>query len=264
MTIFSLAETLSQLNHFSTRDLLMGKGAVMRKVASLLVGILCKVFVPLHADTQETQWKKHMDAADEAYRQGHYGDAEKSIKAALKEAERFGPQDLRLGTTLNNLASLYEAQGKYAEAEPLDKRALAIEEKALGPEDPYVAIIGLNNLAELYHQQGKYAEAEPLHKRSLSILEKALGPEHPIMAKSLNNLGLVYTAQGKYAEAEPLYKRSLAIREKTLGPEHPSVASALENYAVLLRKTNREAEAAKLEARAKAIRAMHPQKNPAK
>ena len=237
---------------------------MMRKVASQLVGILCKVFVPLHADTQETQWKVHMDAADEANRQGHYGDAEKSIKAALKEAERFGPQDLRLGTTLNTLASLYEAQGKYAEAEPLDKRALAIDEKALGPEDPYVAIIDLNNLAELYHQQSKYAEAEPLYKRSLSILEKALGPEHPIMAKSLNNLGLVYTAQGKYAEAEPLHKRALAIREKALGPEHPDLATSLGNYAMLLGKTNRGGEAAKLEARAKAIRAKHAKENPAK
>ena len=264
MTIFSLAETLSKPNLFSTRDLLMGKGAVMRKVASLLVGILCKVFVPLHADTQETQWKKHMDAADEAYRQGHYGDAEKSIKAALKKAERFGPQDLRLGTTLNNLASLYEAQGKYAEAEPLDKRALAIEEKALGPEDPYVAIIGLNNLAELYHQQGKYAEAEPLYKRSLSILEKALGPEHPIMAKSLNNLGLVYTAQGKYAEAEPLHKRALAIREKALGPEHLTVAASLSSLANLYLNLGKYSQAEPLIQRAREIRAKHAQENPTK
>ena len=53
-----------------------------RKVAWLLVGILFMVFVPLRADTQETQWKKHMDAALEAHRQGYYGDAEKSMEAA--------------------------------------------------------------------------------------------------------------------------------------------------------------------------------------
>ncbi len=53
-----------------------------------------------------------------------------------------------MATNLNNLANLYHAQGKYAEAEPLYKRALAIVEKALGPEHPHVAA-RLNNLAQL-------------------------------------------------------------------------------------------------------------------
>ena len=42
--------------------------------------------------------------------------------------------------SLNNLAHLYRAQGRYADAEPLYKRALAIREKALGPDHPDVAI----------------------------------------------------------------------------------------------------------------------------
>ena len=51
--------------------------------------------------------------------------------------------------SLNNLAELYRYQGRYAEAEPLYKRSLAIREKALGPDHPDVAI-SLNNLASLY------------------------------------------------------------------------------------------------------------------
>ncbi len=51
--------------------------------------------------------------------------------------------------SLNNLADLYQKQGRYADAEPLYKRALAIREKALGPNHPDVAS-SLNNLAELY------------------------------------------------------------------------------------------------------------------
>ena len=75
-----------------------------------------------------------------------------------------------MATSLNNLALLYDNQGKYAEAEPLYQRSLAIWEKALGPEHPNVAA-SLNNLAFLYNNQGKYAEAEPLHKRALAIME---------------------------------------------------------------------------------------------
>ena len=71
-------------------------------------------------------------------------------------------------TSLNNLAVLYSDQGRYADAEPLYKRALAIREKALGPDHPDVAT-SLNNLAALYNDQGRYADAEPLYKRSLAI-----------------------------------------------------------------------------------------------
>jgi hypothetical protein len=54
--------------------------------------------------------------------------------------------------SLNNLAVLYNAQGRYAQAEPLFKRSLAIRVKALGPDHPDVAT-SQNNLAALYNAQ---------------------------------------------------------------------------------------------------------------
>jgi len=61
-------------------------------------------------------------------------------KEALKVAENtFGPDHPRVATSLNNLGEVYGAQGRYAEAEPLYKRALAILEEALGSEHPEVA-----------------------------------------------------------------------------------------------------------------------------
>ena len=69
--------------------------------------------------------------------------------------------------SLNNLAGLYQAQGRYAEAEPLYKRSLAINEKALGPDHPDVAL-SLNNLAELYRAQSRYADALPIVQRTIS------------------------------------------------------------------------------------------------
>ncbi len=169
---------------------------------------------------QRGSWKSYGKAGGKAYQKGNYPEAEKQFAAALKEAEGFGPQDPRVAVSLTNLAALYYNQGKYTEAEPLYKRALAIVEKTLGPEHPRVAT-GLNNLAALYDAQGKYAEAEPLYKRALGINEKAFGFDHPEVATNLNNLAEVYRAQGKHAEAEPLYQRSWAIAEKALGPGAP-------------------------------------------
>jgi tetratricopeptide (TPR) repeat protein len=72
-------------------------------------------------------------------------------------------------------------EGKYAEAEPPYKRALDIDEQALGSDHPRVAT-DLNNLAQLYNKQGKYSEAGPLYRRALDIRELALGPDHPDVA----------------------------------------------------------------------------------
>ncbi len=53
------------------------------------------------------------------------------------------------------------AQGRYADAEPLYKRALAIHEKVLGPEHPLVAQ-SLENYAILLRKTGRDIAAQNL------------------------------------------------------------------------------------------------------
>ena len=63
-----------------------------------------------------------------------------------------------VATSLNNLAGLYDNQGRYSEAEPLYIDALALRKRLLGDDHPAVAS-SLNNLAGLYKNQGRYSEA---------------------------------------------------------------------------------------------------------
>ena len=123
----------------------------MREMPKLfqLVVPLCVVLVSTQACAQ-SRWETNTAAGYEAYEQGDYAEAEKAWSAALQEAEKFGPEDPRMPTSLNNLATVYQAQGKYAEAEPLLKRALAIDQKALDPEHPDT-VISLSNLAVLHY-----------------------------------------------------------------------------------------------------------------
>jgi len=58
----------------------------------------------------------------------------------------LGPEHPDTAQGLNNLGSVLAAQGRYADAEPLYRRALAIWEKVLGPEHPDTST-GLNDLA---------------------------------------------------------------------------------------------------------------------
>ena len=179
--------------------------------------------------------------SDCCYYLGDYPGGIGYANTALAVAETQN-NTLMLATSLNNLAGLYELQGRYSEAEPLLKRSLLIREQQLGADHPDTAE-SLNNLAGLYESQGRYSEAEPLYKRSLLIKEEQLGADHPDTATSLNNLAGLYQAQGQYSEAEPLYKRSLSIYEEQLGADHPSTAASLNNLAELYRLQGRYSEA---------------------
>jgi hypothetical protein len=70
--------------------------------------------------------------------------------------------------SLNNLATVYRAQGKLDLAESSYKRVLELREAALGPDHPDV-VASLNSLAELYTSLRRFDEAEPLLIRALEI-----------------------------------------------------------------------------------------------
>jgi len=67
------------------------------------------------------------------------------------------------GNLLNNLGYYLYDRAQYVEAELLYQLSIAIGEKTLGPEHPWLATF-INNLENLYRDQGKYEEAEPLYQ----------------------------------------------------------------------------------------------------
>ena len=107
--------------------------------------------------------QEDVDAADEL---------ERTLSEALREAEVFGPDDPRVARALNDLGVFYYRANRDAEAEPLHKRALEIQENTLGRTHPDV-VQTLHNLAALYYAQSRFAESEALLKRALEILKEA-------------------------------------------------------------------------------------------
>jgi tetratricopeptide (TPR) repeat protein len=133
-------------------------------------------------------------------------------------------------------------RGEYPAAELLLARALAIREKAIGPEHADVAE-SITGLAIVYMEQGRYTKGELLFRRALAIREKAFGPEHPEFARSLSHVAIALSEQRRFAEAEPLHKRALAIQENALGPDDLRVAHCLANLAEMCREQGRYDEA---------------------
>lgn len=111
------------------------------------------------AAADEARWAEHIRTAGAALCRGDYREAERQTEAAVEAAEAFGEQDWRFVITLEKLAGLYRAQGRYNDAAPLYLRLLVIDEKALGARHPNVTA-RVNDMAALYRAQGRNDEAE--------------------------------------------------------------------------------------------------------
>ncbi len=124
------------------------------KTRWLLGGLLCLALLPAFAHAQSPERM------------------EEFRKALQKEIERkFGPDSPATAFILNRQAGHYRAQGRYAEAEPLYLRALAIWEKSLGPDLLYEAL-SLENYATLLRETGRQVEATKLEARAKAIRAK--------------------------------------------------------------------------------------------
>ncbi|MCS7078228.1 MAG: CHAT domain-containing protein [Bacteroidia bacterium] len=161
-----------------------------------------------------------------------------SIWSKEKNAQKYS-------NACNNLAILYQQQGKYIEAEILLKESKQIDTKILGTYNSEYATV-CDNLGLLYLDMGRLTEAECLFKESMQIRTKILGKEHIDYATSCNNLALLYHIQAKYSDAEILYKEAQKIRAKNLGKKHPLYASSCNNLAELYKEQGRYEEAEQL------------------
>ena len=153
---------------------------------------------------------------------------------------------------LNRVGRYFYGRADHAQAEPCFREALAIDEKARGPQHPSTAT-SLSYLALVRRDQGDLA-AQPLFERALVIREKALGPEHPDTASSSNNLALVLRTKAISPRRNRSSSARWAIDEKARGPEHPDTAMSLNNPRSVLQDQGDLAAAQPLFERALAIR----------
>jgi tetratricopeptide (TPR) repeat protein len=171
------------------------------------------------------------------------------LAAALPASKRAA---LAAAPAIIAKAEVLYNSGKYAEATPLLRQALAVYKEALGPKHPRTATVG-NDLAENLRAQGKAREAEAQARQVLAVREELLGPQHPETAQSLNNLALNLYSQGRAREAEPVWRKALAIYVAVLGPRDPDTARSYNNLAGNLDAQGRPQEAEALFRKALAI-----------
>jgi tetratricopeptide (TPR) repeat protein len=180
---------------------------------------------------------------------------------------------------------MLQAEGRFAEAEPLFRQSNEQLARVLGPQHPYTidalanygrflrrrgdpaaeqvlrdvlarnlsvrgtdhALVGNSrvNLAIELHDAGKLDDAESEFRAALATFESALPRDHPYRAAALAGLGRVLVDRGRAREAEPLLRESLEIAIKAL-PRSPLLAVMRVSLGSALVQTGAYAEAAPL------------------
>src|SRR5262249_285500 len=127
------------------------------------------------------------------------------------------------GAWLSIEGLVLQDMGKLPEAEAAYDRAVAIGEKALGPDHPDFARL-LVNRAGLYEAKHDLPKAKVAYEHATAAIEKALGADHPDSVSALYDMAIVLDELGDFTQALALNEHALASREATLGPDHPYVA----------------------------------------
>jgi len=131
---------------------------------------------------------------------------------------QLGTDHPDVAQSLNNLAVLYESQGRYNDAEPLFLQSLEIRKRQLGTDHPDVAQ-SLNNLAVLYESQGKYLEAEDLAKQALIIYQNRLGNEHPNTQNAAVTVKMLYVMRLLHCNKKTLIDILQTLAQQATLPE---------------------------------------------
>ena len=98
------------------------------------------------------------------------------------------------------------------------RRALEIQEKALGPDDPALGTT-LRDFGHLLERRGDLTKAEEIDLRALAILEKAPGRTRLLAGDVLNNLGVIYIGRRDYQRAGEYLERALPLMEAFSGAD---------------------------------------------
>jgi tetratricopeptide (TPR) repeat protein len=161
-------------------------------------------------------------------------EAEEALLASVDRAESGG-DDAMLANAVRNLAMLYQTLARYSEARPLQERALALRESALGRDHADV-LQSLADLALIDIAEGKVATAEQRYERILATQRRLYGRAAPQTAITVNSLARLHASRGDLRRAVGLYRDELAILETVNGTDSIRLVSTLTTLADLERR----------------------------
>jgi tetratricopeptide (TPR) repeat protein len=167
-------------------------------------------------------------------------------RAAARITGRFDRQPEVEAAIRDTIGQTYLDLGLYPEARKQLERALELEERVMGAEDPKT-LKTISRLAHSASLQSKWTEAENLYSQAVRGQRRVLGPEHADTLSSMSTLADVYRWEGKYAQAESLFNQVLPIQRRVLGAEHRDVLYSMSGLGTVYSRQGKYIQAERLQ-----------------
>jgi serine/threonine-protein kinase len=159
-------------------------------------------------DSMAIAGRLHTEASDLLQR-GRPVEAMALFQATLDiVSARLPPEDPIRLVVRNNLASALSAMGEVAQAESLQRAALAQTLK--GEVSPDAKGGAYERLALTLAREGKFEEAGRLEREALTLLERGLAPDNPLIGNAQRNLAIILGRLGREQEGLALLDSAIA------------------------------------------------------
>ncbi len=172
----------------------------------------CSSITPFNYTQEAELWEEYRLTAYQSLKNQKDEESIKLFEKALKQAEKFGKNDARVATSLQELADLYLAKQNYSEANKLYIRSASIyeqlwneteaQDKSMSGRGQDLASV-LDKQASCCEQQGEFKMAEECYKKAIKIARLDVSPAR-LYKKLVTNYKNFLTQQNRKEEAQQL------------------------------------------------------------
>ena len=173
-------------------------------------------------------------------------------RAAQRTQGKFDKQPEVEAAIRFTIGDSYEDLALYTQARKQLARALELQRRVLGPDDPKT-LATLEDLAWATSGEGKFADAEALFVQSLNADRRVLGAENRSTLHCMYGLAGVYLRESKYTLSEQLYQKALGLVRRVLGAEDPLTLRTMAYLADAFAEDGKYAEAEEMSEQALTI-----------
>ncbi|WP_326664329.1 tetratricopeptide repeat protein [Streptomyces canus] len=193
---------------------------------------------------------------------GSYPAALELAKAGERHTQRLDQDHFAAIDLQYWQAAAHRFLGNAAEAEPLFREVLQVQERVLGSDHPDT-LTTRHDIARAVAERGDTAEAERLYREVLQVRERVLGSDHPNTLTTRHEIARMVARRGDTAESERLHRELLQVRERVLGSDHPNTLTTRHDIARVVAERGDTAESERLfrevlQARERVLGSDHP------
>jgi serine/threonine-protein kinase len=221
----------------------LGLAARAEPLAGEALAIRSRLYGPADLRTAEAREQQALLAAD----QGRLPEAERLMRGVQAvRARRLAADDTLMGATHAELARIFQAAGRWDEAEHAVRAALAIDRRN-GASRLQLAD-HLELLANVLRLRGR-SDSSIAAARAALDARLAADPQRTRLSThaAMVSLGSIYEAHGDFAQSEALFRRAIDFDRRRLGPRSRTTLSDMSQLGAVLEEQGKAAEAERVE-----------------